>query len=358
MRTTLNTRIQIAALAVPLIWLAAGCATRSTQRKDFIFFPPAPNEPRVQFLTAFGSETDLKEGTTFADFVVGEEKFQRPLWKPYGVTTTKDTVYVVDSQAANLGIIDLAKRRIRFIRPTGRDAMETPINVAVDKNGNRYVTDPKRGQVMIFDKRDQLLDRIGKQGEGRPCGIAAAGDRLYVSDLAAQCVRVYDINTRNVLLTFPLDPKEEKSRLRSPTNIAIDREGRMYVSDTGDYTMKVYDAQGKHLWTVGEQGLNPGNFALPKGVGVDREGRMYVVDAATAVVQIFDREGRLLMYFGEPKSSGPGGLYLPAALAIDYDNVALFQKHVAPGYKIEHLIFVTNQAGTQKVAVYGFLRKG
>jgi len=63
------------------------------------------------------------------------------------------------------------------------------------------------------------------------------------------------------------------------------------------------------------------------------------------------------MYFGEPKTSGPGAMYLPAGLAIDYDNTELFQKYVATGYKAEFLIFITNQAGPQKISVYGFLRK-
>jgi hypothetical protein len=96
---------------------------------------------------------------------------------------------------------------------------------------------------------------------------------------------------------------------------------------------------------------------LPKGIAVDRERRFYVVDGATAVVQMFDREGTLLTFFGDPKTSGEGGLYLPAAIAVDYENLALFQKYVAPGFKLEHLIFVTNQAGRQKVNVYGFVSK-
>jgi hypothetical protein len=45
-------------------------------------------------------------------------------------------------------------------------------------------------------------------------------------------------------------------------------------------------------------------------------------------------------------------------LTIDYDNVGLFQKYAAPGFKIEYLILLTNQAGPQKVSVYGFLSKG
>ena len=131
----------------------------------------------------------------------------------------------------------------------------------------------------------------------------------------------------------------------------------MYVSDTGGFAIQVYDADGKYVRTIGEQGLEPGHFALTKGIGVDRAGRVYVVDAAVAIVQLFDDQGRPLMYLGEPKSSGEAGLYLPAGLAIDYENVEYFQRYVAPGNRIEFLILVINQAGSHKVSVYGFLAK-
>jgi DNA-binding beta-propeller fold protein YncE len=341
-----------------LVLILAGCATKPLQKGEYTFFPLPPDEPKVQFLTAFGSETDLGEPSKFSDFVVGTEKVTRPIWKPYGIAVTKGTVYVCDTQAANLGVVDLTKRKIHYIRPGGREAMQTPINVAVDGAGNRYVTDTKRDQVLIYNKDDQRIGEIGKQGEMKPCGIFVAGEKIFVTDLASHSVRVYAVAGRQLLLTVPRDPKDEKSKLHSPTNITVDKDGRMYVSDTGGFTTKLFDAEGNHIRTVGQLGLNAGSFTLPKGIAVDRERRMYVVDAATAVVQMFDDEGRLLMFFGEPKSSGPGGLYLPAGIAVDYENLSLFQKYVALGFKLEHLIFVTNQAGLQKVSVYGFVRKG
>ena len=351
-------RIRAAALPLLVVSLLAGCATKSPRGKEHVFFPPPPDEPRIQFLTAFGSEADLADAGTFTDFIVGSDKITRPIWKPYGVAVTKGTVYVCDTQAANIGVVDLRKRRIRYIRPGGREAMQTPINVAVDAAGNRYVTDTKRGQVLIYNKDDKQTGEIGRQGEMKPCGIFIAGDRLYLTDLASHSVRVYSLPARQLLLSVPRDARDEKSKLHSPTNVSVDRDGRIYVSDTGGFTTKVFDAEGNHVRTVGELGLNAGMFALPKGIAVDRERRMYVVDGATAVVQMFDDRGRLLMYFGEPKSSGPAGLYLPAGIAVDYENVPLFQKYVAPGFQLEHLIFVTNQAGRQKVSVYGFVRKG
>jgi hypothetical protein len=60
------------------------------------------------------------------------------------------------------------------------------------------------------------------------------------------------------------------------------------------------------------------------------------------------------MYFGQAGSSTEGELYLPAAVKVDYDNVSLFQKKAAPGFKIEYLILVTSQFGDRKISVYGF----
>ena len=129
------------------------------------------------------------------------------------------------------------------------------------------------------------------------------------------------------------------------------------MSDIGGFAVKVYDPDGKYLRTIGQHGLAPGAFARPKGVAVDHDGLAYVVDAATQVVQIFDTEGRLLLYFGQPGASTRGELTLPAVVKVDYDNVGLFQKYVAPGHQCEYLILVTSQFGSQKVNVYGFLKK-
>jgi hypothetical protein len=63
------------------------------------------------------------------------------------------------------------------------------------------------------------------------------------------------------------------------------------------------------------------------------------------------------MFFGQPDSSGEAGLYLPAGLIVDYNNLGLFEKYVAPGFKLEYLILLTNQVGPHKVSVFGFVKK-
>jgi DNA-binding beta-propeller fold protein YncE len=336
----------------------AGCATKPPAAKNYIVFPPPPDEPRIQFLKSFGSESDLKGQNAFASFVLGSsQQAHRPIIKPYGIAATKGKAYIADTQVQHICIADLIKRRFQTLKPAGQATLAMPINIAVDTDGAMYITDTKREQVLMFDKKRDYIGEMGARGEMKPCGVKVTTDRLYITDLKNHCVRVYQKAGRKLLFTVPRDPKDENAILHSPTNIDVDQQGRMYVSDTGGFAVQIYDADGKHLRRVGDLGLQPGRFALPKGIGVDHEGRFYVVDAATTVVQVFDNEGKLLMYFGEPKTSGEGSLYLPAGLTIDYENVGLFQQYVAPGQKIEYLIWVTNQAGPKKVGVYGFLAK-
>jgi hypothetical protein len=174
-----------------------------------------------------------------------------------------------------------------------------------------------------------------------------------ISELEPQIVKQADELQVELL---PKDPNDEKSRLYQPTNLAIDPQGRVSVSDSGGFCVKTYDSEGVYVKTLGDMGVRPGEFSLCKGIAADREGRLLVVDSAAAVVQMFDKDGRLLMYFGDPANSGEAGLWLPAAISVDYENTALFNEYVAPGYKLEYLILVTNQAGPHKVSVFGFLK--
>ncbi len=343
------------AVATALTLLLAGCASKPKPGKEAIFFPPAPDQPRIQYLTSFSSEGEYAGKGRFKDFVLGGGTIQRPIWKPYGVTARPGMLYLCDTQPRNVASLDLAKKRMRYLRPSGANAFKSPINVAVDTDGTKYVTDTGLGQVRIFSADDRSLGTLALPM--KPCGIALAGDRLYVTDLSNHCAHVFNKATRELLFSFPSGDDANTNRLRAPTNIAVDPQGRIYVSDTGDFTIKIFDSSGKHLRTIGDLGLRPGSFALPKGIAVDREGRIYVVDAATGLIQLFNRDGELLMFFAGPDSPAGSACYLPAGVAVDYDNVKYFQSFIAPGRQLEYLIFVTNQSGDRKVSVYGLLKQ-
>jgi len=340
-----------------LLGLLSGCVTHTkTPPKTYTFFPPSPDEPRVQFLTSFSAGSDLGKSSSFADFITGKPAAPNSLVKPYGLAIKDGKIFVCDTVANAVEIFDLAKKRTSYFMPRGEGRLLMPINISIDADGSRYVADTGRGQVVIYDKDGNYLAALGTKDEMKPCDVAVTADRLYVADLKGHCVRVYDKAAQKLLFTIPRDPKAKEGKLYSPTNLAVDKQGRLLVSDLGAFSVQVYDLDGKYLRTIGQHGLAPGSFARPKGVAVDRAGLAYVVDAATQVVQIFDAEGRLLLYFGQPGASLRGELSLPAVVKVDYDNVGLFQNYVAPGHQCEYLILVTSQFGSQKVNVYGFLK--
>ena len=107
-----------------------------------------------------------------------------------------------------------------------------------------------------------------------------------------------------------------------------------------------------------EMDLEGGKLFLKKyyniGIAVDTEGMTYVVDAAFENVQIFNAQAEILMFFGG-SYKGPGHMWLPAGIEIDYNNLEYFKKYLQPGFQLKHLIFVTNQYGPDRVNVYGFV---
>jgi len=347
--------LRLGLLAV-LLGLMTGCASHS-KKNAFIFFPPPPDEPRIQYLTSFSSERTLGGHRRFEDYILGTSVSDQPIAKPYGIAVRGDKIYICDSGSASMDIASLGKSRLNYFNLEGEGQMRLPVNAAVDTKGVLYVTDADRGQVLIYSVAEDYLTAIGKKDEMKPSGLAVSDSRIYVGDLNNHSVRVYDKTNHSLLFSIPRADGGDKAKLFLPTNLALDQQGRLYVSDTGGFFVKIFDADGNFVRQIGSIGGEFGQFFRNKGIAVDRENRIYVVDAATTVVQIFDFEGRLLTFFGEGKASGEGALYLPAGIALDYGNVAHFQKYAAPGFKIEFLIYVTNQVGTHKVSVYGFGHK-
>ena len=343
-----------------LLTLFNGCSTTTTSKstQPYTFFPSAPDQPRIQYLTAFASDADMGKSTGFADFITGEQKSADPLVKPYGIALHEGNIFVCDTVSGMIEVFDLKKNHSSYFSPQGEGKLRLPINISIDTDGTRYVADTGRQQVMIYRGDGTFIEALGKKDEMKPVDVGITTDRLYIADLKNHCVKVFSKADHKLLFTIPADGQNSQARLLSPTNLTIDKNGgRLLVSDTGGNVVQVYDLDGKYLRTIGRAGVAPGLFARPKGVAADRQGLAYVVDAATQVVQLFDTEGRLLLFFGQAGASTRGEVLLPAAVKVDYDHVGYFQKFVAPGHQIEYLILVTSQFGGQKVSVYGFLKQ-
>ena len=336
--------------------LAAVCSTtKEPLSEEAIFYPPAPGEPRLQYLTSFSDSSDLvAPANAFKKFLLGDSSTDiSGIVKPYGMAIQGTKLYVCDTIGAQVHAMDFEARTWEHFRPAVSGGIKKIIHISVDSENVRYVSDPLRGEVIINSPDGQFVAAIAGEEKMKPVGLAVSEDRIIIGDLEQKKVHVFDKESRELLFSIPRNADNEAAKIFAPTNIALDQKGNIYVSDTGAFRVQKYGPDGDYIRTYGVHGDSPGQFARNKGIAVDRNGILYAVDAASQTVQMFDDEGNLLLFFGEQDGS-EAPLVLPADVVIDYDNIALFQSYAHPDFKLEHLIFVTNQYGPRKVAVYGF----
>jgi DNA-binding beta-propeller fold protein YncE len=142
--------------------------------------------------------------------------------------------------------------------------------------------------------------------------------------------------------------------MNKPTHVIADVRGNIFVNDAFNFRVQQFDPSGKFVRSYGYLGDGLGAFARPKGLDVDREGNLYVADAAFENVQIFDEQtARLLLFFGGP-GNGPGNLYLPSGVHIDYANGAYFRNFADKDFRLDYVVYVGNTFGSNKLNVYGF----
>ncbi|MBW4056605.1 MAG: 6-bladed beta-propeller [Proteobacteria bacterium] len=340
-------------LLAPAIQLT-GCTSTPQIRSESVFYPPLPEKPRLQFLTAISSEDDLTDKKPgLDDFIIGGRETDTTLGRPYAVQATKGSIYLTDRVSNDILQIDLVKNTINPLRAGGRGALQTPSGLWITDDGSTYIADLKRQQVVVFDRDNRFINTIGDPATlERPVDVAVYGDRVYVCDMLKHQVVVFDRITGQQLASIG-KAGDKEGEFNRPTHITVDRQGNLIVNDAFNFRIQKFTPDGKFLQRIGMAGSTLGNMARTKGVVTDHDGNLYVVDAAFENVQIFNPEGKLLLFFGGAGEQ-PGSMYLPAGIAVDYANVPYFQKYADKNFRIKYLIYVCNMTGANKLNVYGF----
>jgi len=125
-----------------------------------------------------------------------------------------------------------------------------------------------------------------------------------------------------------------------PTHVAVDKDGNVYVTDTLNNRVEIFDADGNFISEFGKPGDGPGHFARPKGIALDRDGHIWVTDEVQSRVQVFDKEGRLLLYMGE-RGWYPGQFQALYGIAADNYNNRIITSEQFPG-RLQVFRYVTD----------------
>lgn len=150
----------------------------------------------------------------------------------------------------------------------------------------------------------------------KPSGVAVdARGRIYVCDSSDHYIRVFD-GKGNFIREF----KNIQGTDGGLQGIALDSTGLIYVSDVSNGCLQVFQSDlGAWMRKVGSKGERPGQFQLPAGLAVDRLNQIYCADYGTSRISIFNKAGIYVRSFGG-KGSQDGLFNVPRAVAIDKND--------------------------------------
>jgi DNA-binding beta-propeller fold protein YncE len=330
-----------------------------------IVWPNPPAVTRMKYLNYFCCDKyvppSAKKKTSWMDRMAGgeteqEKMAEKPLfalWTPYGLTEdSKGNLYVADGKVGAVFMFNTETKELQMIKHGVQARFGDIIGLAIDDSDRLFVSDTKFHHIVVFDKNHKAEASIS-EGLVDPGGMVVDNENrfLYVADAAQDIVLVYDADKFNLIRKMGTPGKghtlTEPGQFAVPTNVALDADNNLYVSDTYNNRIEVFDADGNFIRQWGKAGDRPGTFSRPKGIAVDVDGHVWVADAVQDRVQCFTPEGELLIWMGG-HGKLPGFFQTLAGLYIDKNN-RIFTSEQYPG-RVQMFRYFTDDEARAELA--------
>lgn len=326
-----------------------------------LLWPMPPDLPRFEFETVLQSAADIAPDTDDARWqrmIQGQANTSDALVinKPSAIVSRGGRVYVAEPGARAVTVFDAGRKRLFRFGLREPNVLKRPQALALDDAGKVYVLDAQLRKVMIFDGMGLFLESIALgRTFSNPVGIAVQGDgqTVYVVDRG----NVDQDDHKVVALTpdgterFRLGPRGGgPGRFNIPL-AAVAADGTLYVVDSGNFRVQVFNAKGDFKFQFGGAGIGIGQFSRPRAISLDHDGNIYVSDGGFNNVQIFNAAGQLLMPLGRlSRDPGPGNYALIAGIAIDETRRLYVVDHYFK--KIEVFRRLSDEEAQQKAAAH------
>jgi len=284
---------------------------------SYIVWPNPPAIPRIRYINWYASdkqqrnlEGNVQKKSKWMDRLAGtpteQEVFKLPfsLVQPNGVAVdTKGRIYTADQKVGAIFIFDPETRDVELIKHGVHGNFIHIIGLAIDDNDRLFVSDPVLRHVLVFNAQHKAEDVI-TEGMVGPAEMAidTRNRLLYVSDVELDQVLVYDADSLKLLRKIGTSGHNHEltttGDFSKPTGLAVDEDGNLYVCDTLNNRIEIFDADGSFIQSYGKNGDAPPNFARPKGITIDSDGHIWIADGVQDRVQVFNKEWQLLITFG------------------------------------------------------------
>ncbi len=202
-----------------------------------------------------------------------------------------DTPGAVITLAADL-IVGGAGSEVQFNGPRG---------MAIAPDGAFYVADSRNHRIQHFSPEGKALNTWGSFADkslgdapggtfNEPWGVAVGPDgSVYVSDTWNHRVQKFDANGKFIKMwgDFGQSDAANQGVLYGPRGISVDANGHVYLADTGNKRIVVFDSDGNFITQIGSEGFDVGKFSEPVDAKLDAQGNVYVTDTWNQRIQVF-----------------------------------------------------------------------
>ena len=237
--------------------------------------------------------------------------------QPRGVAYDRKSgeIWVADSLSNLLGSFNAEGTPL--FATSGGGMLHEPWRVAVDPWGGLWVVGADRTQVVHLDWRGNPFPAPVLEGlpEEPAIGAIAVDEEgnLYVGESNEGRIHVFDASLRP---WFRFGSRgTDEAQFSSIVDIAVVGDW-VAVCDAVGTAVQLFNRRGEFVRGWGEHALGAENFSLPQGITIDAKQRVIVVDALRQEIKFFDIKGNFLGRFGG-LGSGPGQVSYPSGVTVD-----------------------------------------
>ena len=173
----------------------------------------------------------------------------------------------------------------------GRYRFPGPADIAIDKAKSLYVTSFPSGKLVKLDINGQGISVFNLGMDSKFYGIDCRDNRLCLSDFKLDKIHILDTDLK-VISSFG-SPGNDDGNFHGPEGVSFDKNGNIYVVDSGNYRVQKFDDKGNFIFKFGKMGEYEGQFANPSGVVVHND-QVYVTDAGNKRIACFDDSGNFI----------------------------------------------------------------
>ncbi|RJQ32131.1 MAG: hypothetical protein C4562_03630 [Actinobacteria bacterium] len=242
------------------------------------------------------------------------------LGRPLGVALSDDEsqYYVTDVNTHQ--VVVFSAQTGNPIRAFGKKDLKVPVYIALDSQDRAYVTDRVQKAVIVFDSSGKLINKWKPKEVSSPLAITIDDkDQIYISDVGKEHqIAIYDKDGLFKLRFGKREkvsiPKTNPGSFYFPNGIAVDKKGRIYVADSNNFRIQVFDKWGSPLFTIPSGGL-------PRGIVVSPStGAIYTADTLGHELTVYDKAGNYIVNVSS-QGRGDDQLLYPSGLAIDKEGI-------------------------------------